>query len=325
MKTFMDALKKRNDRVSLGRPGFLPALLAGTVLLLLAACHQAADPATEPALLVDQHDADIEDWRHARHARLQASDGWLTLVGLEWLQEGENRVGSGHDNDIVLAAGPPYWGTVLLDGDVLTFTRADSDEVTVDGSLAQTVNMLADTEGEPTLVRSGSLSFYPIFRESYGLRIKDAEAPTLKAFHGIDQYAIDKGWRINGRFERAEPGASFEIVNVLGQVAETPIFGVFEFDMDGRTHSLMAQGDESSESLWFIFNDRTNGRETYGAGRFLYSDGMPEDGRLIVDFNKSYNPPCAFNAYSTCPLPPPENRLDLSVTAGEMDFHSTAN
>jgi uncharacterized protein (DUF1684 family) len=112
---------------------------------------------------------------------------------------------------------------------------------------------------------------------------------------------------------------------VLGQVNEMPVYGTFEFERDGKTHRLLGLGDSHSSSLWFIFADRTSGRETYGAGRFLYSDGMPEDGKLVVDFNKAYNPPCAFNEYSTCPLPPQANRMDLFVTAGEKDYHAAVH
>jgi uncharacterized protein (DUF1684 family) len=269
---------------------------------------------------VSEHAQEVQEWRQARHERLKSSNGWLTLVGLEWLQDGENRVGNDKSNDIVLPGGPAYWGSVLLSGKTLQFNRVD-EAVTVNGGTEQHVLMVADTEGEPTLVRAGNLSFYPIFRESYALRVKDSEAPALKAFQGVDQYEIDQGWRIDGRFTRAEEGASVEIANVLGHVEPSPVFGVFEFDRDGRSHRLLALGDDDSDSLWFIFNDRTNGRETYGAGRFLYSNGMPENGRLVVDFNKAYNPPCAFNEFSTCPLPPPENRLNLAVTAGEKNFH----
>jgi uncharacterized protein (DUF1684 family) len=122
----------------------------------------------------------------------------------------------------------------------------------------------------------------------------------------------------------AGEGQVIEIGNVLGQLLEMPVYGYLEFEAEGKSHRLAAIGDETSETLWFIFADRTSGNETYGAGRFLYSDGMPENGKLLLDFNKAYNPPCAFNEYSTCPLPPLENRLDLRVTAGEKTFHPAA-
>ena len=123
---------------------------------------------------------------------------------------------------------------------------------------------------------------------------------------------------------RTAVGQSMKILGrqfVLGQTIESPVFGTFEFERDGKTHRLLGLGTSDSKNLWFIFADRTSGRGTYGAGRFLYSDSMPVNGRLTIDFNKAYNPPCAFNAYSTCPLPPQENRLKLAVTAGEKKYH----
>jgi len=269
----------------------------------------------------ETHQQTIKAWRANRHERLVQPDGWLTLVGLEWLKDGENRVGSAKDNDIQLTAGPAHWGSVFLQNDSLRFVSSDIDNVSINGESLQQAELVADNKGAPTLVAGGSLSFYVIFRGSYALRFKDSQAKALLNFEAVSNYPIDESWRINGRFIRADEGASIEITNVLGQVSESPVYGTFEFDMDGKTHSLLGLGDETSEDLWFIFADRTSGHGTYGAGRFLYSDAMPENGRLTVDFNKAYNPPCAFNPYSTCPLPPQRNRLNLLVTAGEKDFH----
>jgi uncharacterized protein (DUF1684 family) len=263
----------------------------------------------------------IETWRADRHKRLSSSDGWLTLVGLEWLKDGENRVGSAADNDIRLGGGPKYWGSVFLENDKLRFVNQASEAVRINGESSLQVDMTCDVDGEPTVVASDNLSFYAIYRESFALRVKDSQAPALLNFKGVDNYPIDESWRINGQFNRAEKDTVIEIANVLGQISELPVYGTIEFDMDNQTHRLLGLGDAHSSSLWFIFADRTSGRGTYGAGRFLYSDAMPENGRLVLDFNKAYNPPCAFNPYSTCPLPPQENRLDLAVTAGEKDFH----
>jgi len=280
--------------------------------------------ADQPVASVQQgenHQQSIKAWRASRHERLVQPDGWLTLVGLEWLKDGENRVGSAADNDIHLTGGPEHWGSVFLQNDQLRFVSSDIKNVSINGESLQQAELVADNKGKPTLVAGGTLSFYSIFRGSYGLRIKDSQAKALQDFKGVDNYSIDESWRINGRFIRADDGASIEITNVLGQVSESPVFGTFEFDMEGKTHSLLGLGDENSEDLWFIFADRTSGHGTYGAGRFLYSDAMPENGRLTVDFNKAYNPPCAFNPYSTCPLPPQRNRMNLLVTAGEKDFN----
>jgi uncharacterized protein (DUF1684 family) len=273
------------------------------------------------ALDIERHRGAIEEWRKKRHQRLASDNGWLTLVGLEWLQEGENRIGKGQGNDIRLTGGPDYWGSVVLEQGALRFIRAPGDDVAVDGAFPDEVQMLSDADGEPTLVQSGNLSFYPIFRESYALRVKDSQALTRTQFKGIDNYAIQSDWRVNGRFIQGEEGQTIEMGNVLGQLSPSPVAGMFEFEREGKTHRLITLIEEDSDSLWIVFADRTNGHGSYGAGRMVYSDGMPENGRLVVDFNKAYNPPCAFTDYSTCPIPPQQNRLNLAIMAGEKDYH----
>jgi uncharacterized protein len=280
---------------------------------------RAADAPAE--MQDDSYLAEIRDWRQKRHDRLADEDGWLTLVGLEWLSEGENRLGSGQANDIRLPGGPETWGTIVLSGDEVFFTPVPEAHLTIDDAPARPTRLVPDAEGAPSVVRSDNLSFHVILRGSYALRIKDRRAPTLLAFDGVDSYPIDAAWRKRARFTPADPGQTIEIANVLGQSESMVLAGTVEFEHDGRTYSLLGLQEEGSDSLWFLFADRSNGRETYGAGRFLYSDGWPENGQVVVDFNKAYNPPCAFNDYSTCPLPPQANRLDLVVTAGEKDYH----
>ena len=293
-------------------------LLLALMLLVPAAAFAEA----EDAAMAQTHEEQIMDWRQSRDERLASDSGWMTLVGLEWLQEGDNRVGMGTASTIKIPGGPAHWGTIHVSGDELRLVPAPDSGVTVNGAQATEVMLVADNAGEPTLIASGNLSFYVIFRESYALRIKDEQAPALLEFTGVKAYDFQPDWRYNARFIPAKEGETIEIANVLGHLSPSPVYGIAEFDRDGVNYRLLALGDETSESLWFLFADRTSGRETYGAGRFLYSDGMPENGRLLVDFNKAYNPPCAFNEYSTCSLPPQQNRLDLAVTAGEKDYHS---
>lgn len=312
MKSFFSRLQRSFISASL-----LGIVAGGCLFCLPLMAGQAAVSETKSV----NHRQVVEAWRASRFERLTRPDGWLTLVGLEWLKDGENRIGSATDNDIQLTGGPAHWGSVFLRNDQLRFVNSASDAVSINGKSVQQADLVADNKGEPTLVAAGSLSFYAIFRASYALRIKDSQAETLSSFKGVDNYPIDESWRINGRFIRADEGANIEITNVLGQISASPVFGTFEFEMDGERHSLLGLGNAASEDLWFIFADRTSGHGSYGAGRFLYSDGMPENGRLTLDFNKAYNPPCAFSPYSTCPLPPQRNRMDLLVTAGEKDFH----
>jgi uncharacterized protein (DUF1684 family) len=288
------------------------------IALVLTLCAQ-------PAMAGDPGDTayveQMEQWRQARHERLADPDGWMTLVGMEWLSQGENRVGSAEDSDARIPGGPENWGTIYLAGDELRFVPVAGNDVTVDGEQAVEAKLVADSQGKPTVVRSGDLSFYVIHRESYALRVKDRKAPNLLAFTHMPAYDIDTDWRIEGQVVSAEEGATIEVANVLGQINEVPLYGTFEFERDGEPFSLLALGTTESSSLWFIFADKTSGRETYGAGRFLYSDGMPLEGRVVVDFNKAYNPPCAYNDYSTCTLPPPQNRLKVAVRAGEKKYH----
>lgn len=293
--------------------GLFAAVFAALVALPLPA--MAGD--AETAAYIEY----MKQWRQARHDRLADPDGWMTLVGMEWLVEGENRVGSAASNGARIPGGPDHWGSVFLEGDQLRFVPVPGGGITVDGEQVEEALLVADNQGQPTVVRSGDLSFYVIHRESYALRIKDRKAPNLLAFDHMPAYDIDPGWRIEGRIAPAEQGATIEVANVLGQISDVPLFGTFEFVHGGEPFSLLAVGTGESESLWLIFADRTSGRETYGAGRFLYSDGMPEDGRLVVDFNKAYNPPCAYNDYSTCTLPPQQNRLNTTVRAGEKKYH----
>ncbi|MEJ8568889.1 DUF1684 domain-containing protein [Elongatibacter sediminis] len=305
------------------------AWTAGFIATLgLASCSNVS---TRPASSGEAaYTAAIEDWRERRDAGLRSPDGWLTLVGLDWLQPGANTIGSGSDNRIRLPGGPQAWGSVVLDGDSLRFEPAPGVPLTIDGeplevmlakAVGGSVPLVADNAGDPTVVASGTLSFHVIFRESYALRVQDSEAETRTGFRGVPTYPIAPDWRIDARFEPAPSGTTIDIGDVLGHVTANPVFGTIEFEREGRVHHLVGVGEADSDSLWFIFADRTSGHETYGAGRFVYSDGMPREGHLVVDFNKAYNPPCVFTEYSTCPLPPQANRLDLAVRAGEKDYH----
>lgn len=271
------------------------------------------------------HEQQVLNWRAKRDAGLRREHGWLSLVGLEWLQQGSNSLGSGPGNSVHIPGGPAHWGIIELNGEELIFTPEVDSRVLVDGQEVTQAKLQADNGESPTVISFDTIAVQVIFRESYGLRIADSQAPARLNFQGIDHFAIQSDWLIDGRFLAAEPGETIEIGNVLGQLLKMPVHGYFEFDAAGRTHRLTGIREEDAENLWFIFADRTSGRETYGAGRFLYSEGMPENGRLRVDFNKAYNPPCAFNEYSTCPLPPLENRLDLKVTAGEKTYREVGS
>ncbi|HLN81111.1 MAG TPA: DUF1684 domain-containing protein [Thermoanaerobaculia bacterium] len=267
--------------------------------------------------------AEIEKWRADRVGRLTADDGWLSVVGLSWLEEGENSLGSAPSNRIVLPAGsaPERLGTVRLASGKAMLTVGPGATVTHDGKPVKTIDLASDADGEPTVLRHGTLTFYVIRRgDRLGMRVKDSAAAARKSFHGIDGYPIDPTWRLPARFVAYQPKKSIPIPNVLGNVTQEPSPGAVVFSIRGKEYRLDAVEEAGEEDLFLIFGDRTNGTETYGAGRFLYAPKPDADGKTVVDFNRAYNPPCAFTAYATCPLPPPQNRLPIAVTAGEKRY-----
>ncbi|MEO8010976.1 MAG: DUF1684 domain-containing protein, partial [Dokdonella sp.] len=193
--------------------------------------------------------------------------------------------------------------------------------VTVDGARAGQATLLDDSHPQPTTIAFGSVSFLLIDRGGRkALRIKDSEAVTRTGFGGIENYEAAKEWRIDAKWVAFDPPQTIEIPNVLGTIDTMSVPGKAVFEHDGKTHELLPVLETAdAKQLFFIFADSTSGKQTYGAGRFVYAD-FARDGRVIVDLNKAYNPPCAFTAFATCPLAPPENRLKFAVTAGEKRY-----
>lgn len=265
----------------------------------------------------------ITQWRTTRLANLTAPNGWLSLIGLDWLQEGDNRVGSAADNDIVLKAGPAHLGVVTLAKDRALHIVLDKNSgATVDGKAVHEADLVDDMhagDAGPSVVAFGSASFLVIERDGRkALRVKDSDAETRKHFAGLDYYPADPSWRIVADWVPFDPPHELEIGSVLGTINKEKVPGKAVFHRDGHTYELMPIQEEP-DTLFFVLADRTSGRETYGAARFLYAD-LPKDGKVVLDFNRAYNPPCAFTPYATCPLAPPENRMDLAVTAGEKKY-----
>jgi len=287
-------------------------------LVLLALGSPSATMTDAP-----RYRAEIEKWRADRVRRLTAEDGWLSVVGLSWLEEGDNSVGSAPSARVALPSGrtPARLGAIRLARGSASFTAAPGVSVTHGGKPVRTIALASDADGEPTILQHGTVSFYAIRRgDRLGIRVKDSAAPARREFQGIDGYAIDPKWRVAARFEPYNPKKSIPIPNILGNVTQEPSPGAVVFSIGGREYRLDAVEEEGEEDLFLIFGDRTNGTATYGAGRFLYAPRPGPDGKTFVDFNKAYNPPCAFTAYATCPLPPPQNRLPVAVTAGEKRY-----
>ncbi|SFS01219.1 hypothetical protein SAMN05216570_1501 [Dyella sp. OK004] len=279
---------------------------------------------TSHASAPGHYSQEIQQWRDKRTANLTAPSGWLSLIGLEWLNEGDNRVGSAADNDIVLKAGPAHLGVVQLgkDGAVHIKLAADSG-ATVDGKPLPEATLIDDQhagQATPTTVAFGTANFYVIDRDGRkGLRVKDSAAETRANFLGIDYFPIDPSWRVVADWVPFDPPQKLEIGSVIGTIDKVDVPGKAVFKRDGHTFELLPYQEEPGGELFFVLADRTSGKETYGAARFLYA-ALPKDGKVVLDFNKAYNPPCAFTAFATCPLAPPENRLDVAITAGEKKY-----
>lgn len=274
---------------------------------------------------VDDYTQTIETWQTQRLERLKAAGGWLSLIGLEWLKPGINTIGSASDNDIVIAKAPAHLGNIEWKGDKVTITLIEGSGATIDGKVQASAELLDDAHEQPTRIAFGSVNFYLIDRAGgkKGLRIKDSEAKTRTGFLGIDAYPIDPSWRIEARWIAFDPPHTLDIPNVIGTIDKMPVPGKAVFERDGKTFELLPVLEtEDADELFFIIADRTSGKQTYGAARFIYS-AMPKDGKVVIDFNKAYNPPCAFTSFATCPLAPPENRLGVAVTAGEKKYRGS--
>ena len=264
---------------------------------------------TDPAT----HRAVVEAWRAQRYAALRRDTSWLTLAGLSWLEPGVNRVGSDPASDAVLPGGPAAAGTITVAGGE---TRA-SGEFMHEGEPIHELRLVNDQQGEPTLLELGALRLCVIDRGGrLALRTWDVEATARRDFGGIDHWPVSAAWSLEGRFEPT-PGRTLPVPDVLGTNDEQASPGDVGFELDGVTYRLQALKGGDSGALWLVFADATNGHETYGGGRFLYTDPPGDDLHVTVDFNRAYNPPCVFSPYATCPLPWPANRLPFRVEAGE--------
>ena len=269
--------------------------------------------------------AKIGKWRQQREARLKSDDGWLAVAGLFWLEEGSNNFGSHPGNAIALPAGsaPDLAGTFeLKQGKVTVHVDPAHATVTSSGKPVSKMELRSDEPGPPDVLTLGRLSLHVITRGGrYGIRMKDPESETRRTFAGLRWFPVRDEMRVDARFVPWPSRRTIPIPNVLGQVNDLPSPGYAEFTLAGRTLRLEPVIEEpGAQELFFIFRDQTAGKETYPAGRFLYAP-MPKDGAVVLDFNKSYSPPCAFTAYATCPLPPPQNRLPVRIEAGEKDPH----
>ena len=274
---------------------------------------------------------DLLTWRAKRATDLQAPEGWLSLIALGWLKEGDNSVGSADDSRVQIAAkAPAHVAVVRLEKGTLRLlppSEGFPKDLLVDDQPAKEQPLLADNSDKPSKLTIGTLTIILIHRDDqFGLRVKDLQAPTRVAFHGLKWYAPSAAYRIHARWIPYNPPKVLDIPTILGTTTHLPAPGAVEFTLDGQVLRLEPVLEEpKSTNLFVIMRDATSKTTTYGAGRFLYTElpdhGVSLPGEVWLDFNKLENPPCAFTAYATCPLPPPQNRLSVPIPAGEERYH----
>ena len=288
----------------------LPASFLGVLALLLVSADRA---------VTQDYAAEVEAWRVDREENLKADDGWLTVAGLFFLNEGDNSFGSSPLNDIVLRTGPAHAGVFTLRGGAVTARAPAGKTLSVNDRSVAAAQLWPREGDDRPVVAIGPLTLYVHYSgPRLAIRLRDLDSGLRRRFTGLRWFPVDESYRVRGRYVPHDRPRTVELSNILGDIEPARSSGSVVLTVAGEDLRLTAL--DVGGRLWFIFRDLTSGRETYPAARFLYADAPSEDGYTTVDFNRAYNPPCAFNPYTTCPLPPRENRLPVRIEAGERDY-----
>jgi hypothetical protein len=284
-----------------------PKLIAAVLFLALALAGAGTG---------DRYRREVEQWRADHAAKLAAEDGWLTVVGLDWLKEGDNRVGADPASEVPLPPGaaPRRVAVISVHTGKAVLHPLPGVALKLNGKTAHEAALREDDD----ILSINHLKFYLIRRgDRTGIRLKDNDSDGRKHFQGLSWYPVDASWHIQAKYTAWDKPHSLVFHNTIGQEESEPSPGYVTFQKDGHEFRMEPVIDEGK--LFFVLRDQTSGKSTYGASRFLYTD-MPKDGTVWLDFNKAENPPCAFTAFATCPLPPPQNRLVIAITAGEKKY-----
>jgi uncharacterized protein len=273
------------------------------------------------------YEQEIAKWRQQREAELKADNSWLTVAGLFFLNQGKNTFGSGPLNDIVLPVDAPADAGVLeFDGSKITL-RANAPLV-VNGTPITTTELKPAAEGKPAdLVTMGSLTmFVHKSGDRLAIRLRDTNSEIRRNFTGLKWFPPNEAYKVTGKFEPYRTPKAVRVPNILGDLEPYTAPGVVSFRLNGEALKLEVYDAGSAENRRFfiVFRDLTSGKETYPSARFLYADRPSANGEVVLDFNKAYNPPCAFNPFTTCPLPSEQNRLRVRIEAGELGYHKSA-
>ncbi len=294
---------------------FINAILFGTLFIFLTSCTGGNKPHASKEYLQE-----MDAWRAKRIKNLKSETGWLNLVGLYWLKEGENTFGSGKNNDIIFPEdAPEQIGTFVLKNGKVTVNINQNVDVEINGKKITTSELENDLHGKPTVLSWKNYRWFIIKRaDRFGVRLRNLEAKLVKEFKGIESYPVDEKWKVPAIFVRYKTPKLLEIPTIIGTIEEDTAKGYLQFELEGNQFTL--DPIDSGDKFFIIFADKTSGKETYGGGRFLYVPKPDSSGKTVIDFNKAYNPPCAFTKYATCPLPPKDNYLKIAITAGEKNY-----
>jgi hypothetical protein len=259
--------------------------------------------------------AEFQKWQQEQVKDLK--DNWLPLIGLFWLKEGENTFGSAKGSAIELPASsaPARAGVVVRKGKEVAIKVADGAKVTTNGKPVREAKLVASPPGPPTVLELGSLRMFVVQRGNrFALRVKDMRNPAINEFKGLQTYPLNQAYIVTADFVAAKD-KTMGLTDVLGDVRQVPVPGEVRFRLNGQELRLTPIEGENG-TLFFTFSDLTRKKDTYPGGRFLGAPA-PKNGKVVLDFNKAYSPPCAWTPYATCPLPPKQNQLQVEIPAGE--------
>ena len=303
------------------------ALMAALAMALLGSCGGGDGGDGKEQAVVSAEDLsflnDNQAWRIERHSRLVQPDGWTSLVGLHWLTLKAHYIGSSERSGMRLAVGPERMGLIQRDGNRVFFTPEAGVELRIDDKPVRgRTRLYSDQDPEPTVIvfdeGKGSVSL--LQRGSHhALRVRHADAVTRAGFSGVDYWPAERDWAVPARFVAHQPAKVMQVVDMVGMSNALANPGKLVFERDGQSHALEAVGNPDG-SLLVMMADLSSGHGSYAAGRYIDVPAPDAQGRVVLDFNRSYNPPCAFSIYATCPLPPAENRLNLRIEAGEKAY-----
>jgi uncharacterized protein len=269
----------------------------------------------------DSYEKEMTSWREARIERLKSKSGWLNLAGLFWLKEGVNTFGSDSSNTIIFPTNAePFYGSITKSGDSIFLKTSADAKIKIDNIDVTESILKSDDSGKPSLMESGSLAWFIIKRdELYGIRLRDFNHPRIKKLEYIPCFETSSGWKFVADFIPYDSIRNIEVATAIGGIEISKCPGELVFRKGLKKYTLLPFSE--GNDFFIIFADKTNGIETYGNGRFLYAVMPDSANKVTLDFNKAYNPPCAFSPFATCPMPPRENILDLKIEAGEKAVH----